>query len=105
MNNPKKVTLTLQRIIRQNADAHSFYFSTLEAFHFTAGQYIQIIIPHDADERGSTRFFSIASSPAEKEIMLTIKEGKSSFKKKLFSLQAGDMIDAFGPIGKFILEV
>lgn len=100
----KSITLRLVKIVQVLVDAYSFTFDPIGDFDFIAGQYVQITLSHDADERGTTRFFSIASAPSEKHIMLTIKEGKSSFKKVLFSLKPGDTIDAFGPIGKFTLE-
>lgn len=87
----------------------SFYFSTNEAFDFTAGQYLQLTIPHkNVDDRGTSRFFSIASSPSEKKIMITTKvasnrKALSSFKKAMTSLQKGQTVEAFGPMGKFVL--
>jgi glycine betaine catabolism B len=98
--------LILQLIKKEKVTAgiYMFYFASTNEFRFTAGQYIQLSIPHDADERGRTRFFSLSSSPEEKHIMLTIKEGKSSFKEMLFAMEPGATIDAFGPMGKFTLE-
>lgn len=100
----KKVHIQLIRKEYCTPDITSFYFLPQEHFEFIAGQYLQLVLPHTADDRGTTRFFSIASSPSEKEIMLTIKEGKSSFKKELFAVAIGTMVESFGPIGKFTLE-
>lgn len=84
----------------------SYYFVRPHAFHFQAGQYIQMTLPHaDPDERGSSRFFTIASSPTEKDfLMITSRKGKSSFKRAMFALTPGTSVQFFGPIGKFVLE-
>lgn len=83
----------------------SFSFMKPVDFHFTAGQYIQIILPHeDSDEKGTTRYFSIASAPEEKEIMIVTRESNSSFKRQLFALMPGDTIAAFGPLGTFVMK-
>jgi glycine betaine catabolism B len=100
----KKFALTLDKKQPLREDTTAFYFAKPHAFSFIAGQYLQLILPHDADERGTARFFSITSSPEEEFIMITIKKGKSSFKKRLFAMEPKATIDAFGPMGKFTLE-
>ena len=88
--------------------AHDIYlvlFHPSKDFTFTAGQYIQITLPHDdVDEKGSSRFFTISSAPHEPYLMITTTRSQSSFKRKLFSLQKGDIVEGFGPIGKFTLD-
>ena len=103
----KKYTLKFIKKEKIRDEIYSFYFTTSgdQLINWIPGQYLQLSLPHSVDERGSSRFFSIASSPTEKEIMLTIKKGKSSFKKALFRLDAGTLVNAFGPMGKFILDV
>jgi ferredoxin-NADP reductase len=91
-----------------SSDAYSFYFnrSQVTDLDFIPGQYIRMILPHEnPDERGTSRFFSIASSPTQKEIlMITTKIGPSSFKKNLLGLQQGMEVQFFGPIGKFVFH-
>ncbi len=82
----------------------TFYFTKPEGFKFISGQYVQLIMSHDADDRGTTRFFSISSSPKEEYLLFTIKKGKSSFKGALFSLEDGSLVEAYGPMGHFTLE-
>ena len=85
-------------------DIYSFYFVLPQDFHFHAGQYVQISLPHDnPDEEGTTRYFTIASSPTEKELMITTRLRESSFKKVLFHLEKGTKVQFFGPIGTFVL--
>lgn len=87
-------------------DTFSFYFSRPADYDFLPGQYNQVTLPIiAADGRGSSRFFTIASSPLEKEyIMITTKIGQSDFKKKFFSLSMSEQIQFLGPTGGFILQ-
>ncbi|MBA3723427.1 MAG: hypothetical protein H0W89_00840 [Candidatus Levybacteria bacterium] len=102
----KKYTLKFVTKEKFREDIYNFYFSTIndQLIIWLPGQYLQLSLPHDADERGTSRFFTIASAPTEKKIMLTIKEGESSFKKVLFALTPGETVNAFGPMGKFVLD-
>lgn len=89
---------------------HIFTYSfdlTDTEFLFKAGQYVQITLPHEnADERGTSRFFTIASSPTEKDVLMIVsRKGKSSFKMALFDLQPGAKVQFFGPMGTFVLPV
>jgi len=94
------------------AGVYSFYFDKPAGFHFTAGQYIQIRLPStNADDRGTTRYFTIASAPAETQMMITTRlsgrdklSSQSSFKQALFALQPGEAVTAFGPLGTFSVE-
>jgi len=93
-----------ERVARQT---FSFYFDRRGVdFDFFAGQYIRMSLPHEAaDERGTTRFFTIASSPHEKEyLMITTKIIASSFKKTLCALQPGQDVDFFGPMGRVYFD-
>jgi len=87
-------------------DTFLYYFDLQQTeFTFTSGQYIQMTLPHEnVDTRGSSRFFTISSSPTEKDyLMITSRKGKSSFKHVLFSLQKGTKVQFFGPLGTFVL--
>jgi ferredoxin-NADP reductase len=89
-----------------SAGIYGYYFDRSKVeFDFMPGQYIQLTLPHtDVDERGSSRFFTIASSPTEKDyLMITSRKGRSSFKKALFELKPGDKVQFFGPMGAFVL--
>lgn len=88
-------------------NTYSFYFDRRGVdFDFLPGQYIHMTLPHkNSDYRGTTRFFTIASSPHEKDyLMITTKIIKSTFKKTLSSLVPGTIVDFFGPSGKVILN-
>lgn len=97
-------------------DTYSFYFNQAQhGFDFLPGQYIRMTLPiKNPNHRGSSRFFTIASSPLDKKyIMITTRvikipppdgRGYSSFKKKLIELKAGKQVQFFGPMGGFILN-
>lgn len=63
-------------------------------------------LPHPhTDLRGNRRYFTIASSPTEKDIMIGIRISTpgSSFKRKLSNLQSADTLVASQIAGDFIL--
>ena len=97
-------------------DTYSFYFDRVRrGLSFLPGQYMRMILDiKNPDERGNSRFFTIASSPLEKDyIMITTKitqspvpdgTGESSFKKRLIELKAQEKVQFFGPMGEFVLN-
>lgn len=88
-------------------DTFSFYFDrTGTELDFLPGQYNRVTLPHEnADERGTSRFFTIASSPTDKDyLMVTTKVIQSSFKRMLANLEPGHKAQFFGPMGNFVLN-
>lgn len=88
-------------------DAVSFLFSPQEPLLWTAGQYMDFELPHpDPDQRGTHRWFTIASAPAEKNVMITTRlmHGRSSFKTALSRLKPGSKVISGAPRGDFVLE-
>ncbi len=80
--------------------AFSFIFEPLEPVRWTAGQSIRLEI--SAPDYGTNeRRFTISSAPYEGVITITTRNSSSEFKQSLFSLQAGDVIDAYGIQGNF----
>lgn len=105
---PKEYQLSLVRKEQLTDDAYSFYFDRGMFTHdFLPGQFGRFILPIDKGvERGNARYFSICSSPLEKDyIMITTRILHSAFKKKLVALPEGDTITFFGPLGNFVLNV
>lgn len=84
-------------------DTHSFYFKKPFNFNFKSGQYIKIFLDiTNPDERGTSRYFTISSSPLDSGfIVITTRIIRSSFKLKLSSLRHGELVRAFGPLGYF----
>ncbi len=85
---------------------HELSFASDKPITFSPGQYLEWTFPHQkTDIRGNRRYFTIASSPTEKEVMLTIKTfvDSSSYKKSLIDLNPGDSITASHVSGDFLL--
>lgn len=85
----------------------TFFFKPPKKVDYTAGQFIEMYLPHkNADERGEKHWFTLSSSPSKDLLSITTKHasGKSStFKKKLFSLEQGAEVDLSDPMGDFVL--
>ena len=94
---------------RETPDLKSFFFEPETPLTWKAGQYIHYKLPHsNPDDRGIERYFSIASAPFERRVMLTSRfaqKGKgSSFKRALDSMAIGATIEADAPEGDFVLD-
>ncbi len=103
----KRYVLTLEKTNKIARDTGEFEFSSNRKVHYQPGQYMEFTLAHDkADSRGNRRYFTIASSPTEQNILLGIKFDKnhsSSFKKALAELQEGETVLAGQIGGDFIL--
>ncbi len=89
------------------ADVHEFAFVPNQQLNFSPGQYLEWTLPsHTTDDRGNRRYFTVASSPTEKEIRLGVKvspQHSSTFKQALIKMQKGEVIYAAQLAGDFIL--
>lgn len=86
---------------------YSFYFDRKDyRFDFLPGEYIRMTLDiKRPDSRGSSRYFTVASSPLNKKyLIITTKVIRSTFKKRLLALKAGEKVKFFGPMGNFILN-
>lgn len=89
----------------------SFIFEPATTLVWQAGQFLRYHLTNPmADQRGEDRYFTIASSPHEGNIILTTRfvpddssTPGSTFKKDLQGLQIGDVVEAEGPAGEFII--
>jgi glycine betaine catabolism B len=85
---------------------HSFYFKSAEPVRFTAGQFIEITLPHkNTDNRGNKRWFTISSAPEDPLLSITTKifADKSTFKHTLANLSKGTEVHMSEPMGDFVL--
>lgn len=101
-----RFSLQLQHKLQLTPDIWAFYFRPEKKINFIAGQYLELTLSHPrSDNRGIRRFFTIASSPTEPEIMIVSRfsNAGSSFKNALLNLRPGDTIFANGPSGEFTL--
>ncbi len=83
-----------------------FYFRPVRAFSFLPGQFLEYTYAHPhPDARGIRRYFTIASSPTEQDVLLTTRFSvpSSSFKSAMQQLKSGDEIIASKVAGEFLL--
>jgi ferredoxin-NADP reductase len=87
-------------------DTMSFYFQKPDEFVFKAGQYMKLTLidPAETDDEGNNRLFSIATSPHEKDLMITTRMRDTAFKRVLKHMNIGDEIKVQGPMGVFTLQ-
>ncbi len=96
--------LTLQEHRKETSDVETFLFEPEEPVQFVPGQYMKYTLEHEnPDNRGRTRYFSIASAPSENIVQITTRfyEESSTFKTALQAMQPGDTIEANPPSGMF----
>jgi ferredoxin-NADP reductase len=101
-----RLMLTLKSIESAGADAYDFVFAPDRPLAFRPGQYLEWTLGHRyPDDRGNRRYFTIASSPTEKDIHLGVKfyHPASTFKRALAEMKAGDTISASHLAGSFVL--
>ncbi len=101
-----RYALHLKRIVSSGKSTVDFIFQPDNAVTFRPGQYMEWTLGHaDPDNRGIRRYFTIASSPTERQVMLGVKfyDRPSTFKKKLRSLKVGETIVAHQIAGDFTL--
>lgn len=88
------------------ANTKMFWFTPDQTVRYIAGQFVEVILPHDQpDSRGIRRWFTLSSSPTEKQLAITTKfspEG-STFKKALLRSKPGERIMMSQPMGDFVL--
>ena len=101
-----RLDLTLKWKKQLSPDTYAFAFNRSPDFRFTPGQYMEWTLNHkNADSRGIRRYFSLASSPTESDIFMTVKfyTPSSSFKKELLDMSPGGRITAAQLAGDFVL--
>lgn len=85
----------------------SFIFRPAEPLVWKAGQFLHYVLNHEkTDDRGSDRWFTIASAPHERHVMVTTRQASksgSTFKKHLKALKKGDEIEVSDLDGDFVV--
>ncbi|MDY0145970.1 MAG: FAD-dependent oxidoreductase [Kiritimatiellia bacterium] len=86
----------------------SYIFEAAAPLIWKAGQFLHFVLHHEpTDNRGSDRWFTIASAPSEKSVMLTtrlMEQKGSTFKLALEDLKPGDAIEMSDLDGDFVVE-
>ncbi len=101
-----RLELVLKEKIAVSKTTYIFTFEHVDNVNFIPGQYMEWTLPHThADSRGNRRYFSLASSQQEENIMLMVKfyDNPSSYKKTLMKLKPGEKIIAADLAGDFVL--
>lgn len=100
--------LKLVEIRDEARGTKSFFWQSEKSVAFYPGQYYYFTLPalKYPDPRGSTRHFTISSSPTEGEILrLTTRiREESGYKKTLAELPVGSEIEGEGPNGTFVFD-
>lgn len=88
------------------ANITTFFFKPEQPVQYTAGQFIELTIPHEnPDERGIKHWFTLSSSPTEPLLSITTKfaQPSSSFKSALRKLTPGVEVMMSEVMGDFVL--
>jgi ferredoxin-NADP reductase/nitrite reductase/ring-hydroxylating ferredoxin subunit len=101
----RKIMIHLAGTRPESPDVVSFLFRSEEPLLWQPGQFLRYRLPHsDPDDRGITRYFTIASAPFEGHIMLTTRmagDRSSTFKRALRELRIGATVEVDPPAGDF----
>jgi ferredoxin-NADP reductase len=84
----------------------AFQFEKPKHFVFKAGQYIDLTLSGSQPglPNGLTHTFSIASSPCDKELVVTTRMRDTVFKQAISILPIGSQVRIEGPMGSFSLH-
>ena len=86
----------------------AFQFEKPTNFVFKAGQYIDLTLsgsqPQLGPSDGMTHTFSIASSPSDKDLVVTTRMRNTVFKRTISTLPIGSRAKVEGPMGSFTLH-
>jgi ferredoxin-NADP reductase len=78
-----------------------------DGFTFCAGQYVDVTLPDPPydDLLGPTRSFSIASAPAERDLLLLMRLRNTAFKRAMADMPLGSMLLLDGPVDDLSLAI
>ncbi len=101
----KKHRLDFKEMRREVGDMATFTFKPQEKIEWKSGQHGIFYIDHVKFKK-SSRAFSIASTPDEEELMISMRIGEnpSEYKKILTEMKAGTGVTMRGPIGPFYIS-
>jgi len=97
------------RLLRRETVAEgtmAFHFERPAGFTHEAGQNVQITLldPPETDSQGSSRPFTVASAPYERDLMIATRMRDSAFKRVLKSAGPGLKVQVNGPDGVMVLH-
>jgi ferredoxin-NADP reductase len=87
-----EVALKNKKQIAERTSA--FIFEKPKGFHFKAGQHIRmtLINPSETDSEGDSRFFSMANTPQEKDLVFVMRMRDTAFKRVLGKMRTGEKV-------------
>jgi ferredoxin-NADP reductase len=107
VSSKQKLFLKFKSKQQLSATIYDFVFEPSQQLRFTPGQYLEWTLPHlPSDSRGNRRYFTVASSPTEKEIHLGVRiapHSSSSFKKSLIEMSGTHAMVASHLSGDFTM--
>jgi ferredoxin-NADP reductase len=106
MSPKAKYLLKLEAKTQLAHGTYEFRFTTDRRVRFRPGQFLEWTLGHSRpDSRGNRRYFTIASSAAEREVRIGVKfyPDSSSFKRSLLAMSPGEEIVASQLAGEFVL--
>jgi len=96
---------------RQIAEGtYAFTFEKPVGFHFNAGQHVRmtLIDPAETDAEGNSRFFTMASTPQEPDLVFAMRMRDTAFKRVLSRMRPGEKVRIEmlleSPHGSFVLH-
>jgi ferredoxin-NADP reductase/Na+-translocating ferredoxin:NAD+ oxidoreductase RnfD subunit len=101
-----KLRLKFKAKVRRTPDIYDFVFAADQPLAFAPGQYLEWTLEHDRpDSRGNRRYFTVASSPTEPDLIMGVKfyDQASSFKRQLYQIDEATVISAAQLAGDFTL--
>lgn len=102
----RRIELVFRERKQLTKTSSEYVFEPKYPINYTAGQYMEITVPHtNKDSRGIRRIFSIVSAPGDPTVRFGIKmyDKPSSFKKTLIALKPGDIVNGTSVGGDFTL--
>src|SRR5689334_9369093 len=96
--------VALSHTVQEAPDITSFYFIPEHPLRYVAGQFIELMLPHNnPDERGIKHWFTLSSAPGHEQVSITTRhaEKPSTFKQTLWKLKPGDTVVMSEPMGDF----
>ena len=102
----QKYILKLKERVQVARDTFDYVFTGNKKVSFRPGQYMEWTLAHPhPDSRGNRRYFTLASSPAEQNVRLGVRQyaQSSSYKKHLQDMEIGTEIIAAQLAGDFVL--
>jgi ferredoxin-NADP reductase len=101
----KYYTLTMTSTIHEYEDVVTYKFYSQEPVPFEPGQYVHLVSPDSEVDPATVRHMSVASSPADPELVFSMEHRSGSgYKQRFASLRPGQTIRMFGIKGQFVLD-